>query len=531
MTPLKAEIHFQKFTPSAPKSVKFKDTLVVGVTETKSGYKFSPSVKGWKDLQIAMTSLGSIDGFNAKRGSTSFLANQHHLGSHKNLLLVGLGEESKFSAQDFLSLGASIGLALRNCGIKAADFALESLLPAGLKIAEDRAGRKDPGGKLESTDVYERLLSGIQLGLYQFNSYKSEADKQGPLKIQILGTSITTTQAKQFVDKSKTYSEATYIARDLMNTPGNDMQPAHLAEFATKLGKKSGFSTTVWDEKRLAKEGMNGILAVGKGSKAPPRLIVMNYNASKKNAPTLVLVGKGVTFDTGGISLKPGQGMEAMKMDMGGSASVIAAMHGIAQSKAPIRVVGIVGAAENMPSGEATRPGDIYTSLSGKTVEVINTDAEGRLVLADCLTYAKTFKPTAVIDLATLTGAVIIALGGTAQAIMGNNAKLIEAFKNTSYKEGEPSWELPLFPAYIEDMRGKVADLQNIGNSRAAGSSKAGAFLGEFVDYPWLHIDIAGVMDAGAKDQGQHCPQGATGIPTRSLIEFAVDMKKKFPKA
>ena len=361
MTPLKAEIHFQKFTPSAPKSVKFKDTLVVGVTETKSGYKFSPSVKGWKDLQIAMTSLGSIDGFNAKRGSTSFLANQHHLGSHKNLLLVGLGEESKFSAQDFLSLGASIGLALRNCGIKAADFALESLLPAGLKIAEDRAGRKDPGGKLESTDVYERLLSGIQLGLYQFNSYKSEADKQGPLKIQILGTSITTTQAKQFVDKSKTYSEATYIARDLMNTPGNDMQPAHLAEFATKLGKKSGFSTTVWDEKRLAKEGMNGILAVGKGSKAPPRLIVMNYNASKKNAPTLVLVGKGVTFDTGGISLKPGQGMEAMKMDMGGSASVIAAMHGIAQSKAPIRVVGIVGAAENMPSGEATRPGDIYT--------------------------------------------------------------------------------------------------------------------------------------------------------------------------
>ncbi len=530
MTPLKAAILFQKFTPNAGK-FKFSDTLIIGVTPEKKGFKVPAVIKGWKELNSAFASIGSIDGFDAKRGTIGLLLNQNHLSSHKNLLFIGLGEDLKFSARDFLSLGATLAQKLQNSKLDNCDILLETLVPANLKIAEDRAGRKDPGGKLEVLEAYERVLSGMQLGLYSFDDYKTPSpnqDSSKTIKIKWLGLQTTPAQSKKILDKSEIYSESVFIARDLMNTPANDMQPTHLSDYAIKLGKKSGFSTVIWDEKRLAKERMNGILAVGIGSKAPPRLIVMSHNASKKNLPLLVLVGKGVTFDTGGISLKPGQGMEAMKMDMGGSATVIAAMNGIAKTKAPLRVIGIVGAAENMPSADATRPGDIYTAHSGKTIEVINTDAEGRLVLADCLSYAKSFNPNAVIDVATLTGAVIIALGGTCQAIMGNNAELIEAFNQVSYHEGEPSWELPLFPAYLEDMKGKISDLQNIGSSRSAGSSKAGSFLGEFVDYPWLHIDIAGVMDAGSKDQGQHCVYGATGIPTRSLIEFANTMKKGF---
>lgn len=534
MTEVKAEIQFKKFNNKFNPSQK---TLVVGLGTKGNEFQISAQAKKWPLVKSLFESVFSgeeafknLEGFHGKLGQSFFFASTNLVEGYKNLLLIGLGESEKLTAQNFLSLGASLGQAVKSQGLSGVELALESLVPKSLKAGEDRAGRKIPGGKLELTDAYEKILSGLHLGLYEFTAYKSQdknSKKSKKIAFNVVSTSLTDSQGKKLLLKSEILSESVYIARDLMNTPPNDLRPNDMAQTASKIGRTAGFTTTIWDEKRLKKEGMNGILTVGRGSKAPPRLIVMSHNASKKNLPTLVLVGKGVSFDTGGISIKPSPGMDAMKMDMGGAATVIGAMSGIARSKAPVRVIGIVGAAENMPDGDATRPGDVYTSYTGKTVEVLNTDAEGRLVLADCLGYAKTFNPDAVIDLATLTGAVVIALGAACQAVMGNDAKLIESFIDRSYAEGEPSWELPLFQSYVDDIKGKVADLQNIGTNRSAGSSKAGAFLGEFVDYPWLHVDIAGVMDAGAKDQGAHCVQGASGIPTRSLVEFAYHFKKK----
>jgi leucyl aminopeptidase len=276
---------------------------------------------------------------------------------------------------------------------------------------------------------------------------------------------------------------------------------------------------------------MNGILAVGQGSINPPRFILMEHNAGKKNLPTIVFIGKGITFDTGGICIKPAPGMEDMKMDMSGAASVVGAMYAVAQLDLPVHVVGMIASAENMPGGRAVKPGDVYTAHSGATVEVINTDAEGRLVLSDALSYAKEYKPDCVIDIATLTGAVIVALGYTSSGIMGNDGELLEGFRRTSEKVGEKVWELPLYAEYIDDMKSKCADYRNSGD-RAAGSQKGGTFLNFFVDgaYPWVHVDIAGTDVP--KGQGAHCPPDVgSGVPVRALVEFARNYKSYFKGA
>ena len=537
MTPLKAEIRFKKITSLAKHSGG--QTLVVALfQDPKSGNtpQLLPALRKTKELQPFAESLKKLPRFKAAAGEAIALYNQgstllKEIPAFEDALLFGLGKIEKPSLQEVLILGAKLGQELRNNKITSADLFIDSFLVAPSAAATDFAGRANLVGKYGKEEFLEKLLIGLQLGLYSFDSYKSKKDdaKTQSIDLRLVSTVLTESTVKKILDAVRIAAESTFIARDLMNTPANDLKPADLAKTAQDIGKRAGYTTTIWDEKKLAAEGMNGILAVGRGSDAPPRLIVMQYNATKKNVPTLVLVGKGITFDSGGISIKPAAGMEYMKMDMGGSASVIAAMNGIAESKAAIRVIGIVASAENMVNGDATRPGDIYTANGGKTVEVLNTDAEGRLVLADALVYAKTFKPDAVIDVATLTGAVMVALGGACSGIMGNNAKLIKGFHQASAAQGERTWELPLFEVYADDMRSKTADLQNIGSSRNAGSSKGGAFLNAFVEdaYPWLHVDIAGVMDA-TKEQGAHCPGGATGMPTRSLIEFAVNFKEHF---
>jgi len=538
MTPIKADLRFKKI--SSLNKHAGKGFLVLGLAqESKDTSKLTwlPALKKSKEFQGLLSTVSSLERFKANSSESLALYNQgpalSEFPSYTNLFLFGLGEFKNLSAQDVLIMGAKLGQDLRASKITEADIYLDSLVAAPTGQAQDFAGRKDPAGKMDRDAFFEKFFVGLHLGLYSFDEYKTskenkEASKK-MLSLRLLSSSITEVQARRLLDRVLAQSESVFAARDLMNLPPNDLYPESLAKKAQELGRKSGFSTTVWDEKKLASEGMNGILAVGMGSARPPRLIIMQHNGTKKNLPTLVLVGKGITFDTGGISLKPGAGMDAMKMDMGGSAAVIGAMYGIAKSKAPVRVIALVAAAENMPDGKATRPGDIYTSYTGKTVEVLNTDAEGRLVLADALEYAKSFKPDAVVDAATLTGAVVIALGGACVGIMGNNAKLIEGFQTAGAKEGERAWELPLYKEYGDDLKSKVADIANIAGSRGAGSSKAGAFLNYFVDnaYPYLHVDIAGVMDS-TKEQGAHCTGGGSGIPTRTFIEFAVNFKKYF---
>lgn len=276
---------------------------------------------------------------------------------------------------------------------------------------------------------------------------------------------------------------------------------------------------TVLDKAQLTKQGFGGILAVGKGSANDPRFIVMEYGAAKKDTPTICLVGKGLTFDSGGLSLKPADAMETMKSDMGGAGAVYGAMQIVAELKLPLHVVGLVSSAENMPSSTAYRPGDVVTTLSGKTIEVLNTDAEGRIVLADALFYAQRYKPAAIVELSTLTGAVIIALGAHAIGLIGTNQALADQLNRAGNASGERVWQLPLWDEYREMIKSEIADLKNVGG-RAAGSITAGAFLAAFVgDYPFAHLDIAGTAWADKPAKSYNAP-GATGVGVRLLAEF-----------
>ena len=290
-------------------------------------------------------------------------------------------------------------------------------------------------------------------------------------------------------------------------------------EEAVSLGERVGLKTTVLDKAQLIEQGFGGVLAVGKGSANDPCFIIMEHGTASENTPTICLVGKGLTFDSGGLSLKPADSMMSMKSDMGGGAAVFGAMQAVAELKLPLHVVGIVPAAENMPSAAAYRPDDVVTTLSGKTIEVLNTDAEGRIILADGLFYAQRYNPSAIVELATLTGAVIIALGPHAIGMMSTSQELADKIRQAGESSAERVWQLPLWDEYHEMIKSEIADLKNIGG-RAAGSITAGAFLTAFVgDYPFVHLDIAGTAYADKPAKSYHSP-GGTGVGVRLLTEF-----------
>jgi len=300
--------------------------------------------------------------------------------------------------------------------------------------------------------------------------------------------------------------------------PGNICTPRYLASEAQKLGRKNErLKTTVLEDKKLEALGMGSLLSVARGSKEPARLISMEYSGGRSGSKPVVLVGKGITFDTGGISLKPGAAMDEMKFDMCGAASVFGVMNALCAMKAKVNVVGLVAAAENMPGSQATKPGDVVTSMSGKTIEVLNTDAEGRLVLCDALSYAEKFKPEAVIDIATLTGAVIIALGHHASGLFSNNDALADELLSAGEASGDRAWRLPIWDEYQQQLKSNFADLANIGG-RPAGSVTAACFLSQFAEkYRWAHIDIAGTAwKSGAN-------KGATGKPVSLLIHYLLN--------
>ena len=433
-------------------------------------------------------------------------------GKASNLLLVGIGKSKDVTGEKICRAAA--------IAVKLAEKSKFKSISADLSLLETVAkGRGGFYGEMACA-----MVEGAGLALYHFENYKSRNEKDDPVSRVERLTLLVPSKARQTItEKSIARAEkivdAVHTARDLISHPGNTVTPSYLAEHAKKIARKSKIACKVLGKKEMEKLGMGSLLGVSQGSDQPPALIVLEYKgAAKTKAPT-VIVGKGITFDTGGISLKPGGSMDEMKMDMSGAATTMASLQLVSSLKLKANVVGIVAAAENMPSGSAIKPGDILKSMSGKTIEVLNTDAEGRLVLADALTYAQRFKPKEVIDLATLTGAVLHALGHHAAAVVGNNSAMIQKLKDAGDSTGERVWELPLWEEFEKATKSDIADLKNIASPGVgAGTIMGAAFLKAFAgEQPWTHIDIAGT--AWGFDR-PYTNKGPSGYGVRLLLRY-----------
>ncbi|MES2819336.1 MAG: leucyl aminopeptidase [Pseudomonadota bacterium] len=448
----------------------------------------------------ALLKRGDLAG---KLGQTLLLHGPAHLKAER-LLLVGAGKDSELSDRQFRKMIGAVQGVLKNLGGSDAALALDDVRVKG----------RDTHGKTRL------LVETLADGLYVFDRFKSQkAEAPALKKITLLTDKANQAQVARATTQAQAIAAGMAFTRDLGNLPPNLCHPSFLAEQAQALGKAhKNLKVEVLEEKQLAALGMGAFLAVSQGSEQPPRLIVLNYQGGKKSDKPIALVGKGITFDTGGISIKPASGMDEMKYDMCGAASVFGTLHAVLALQLPINLVCLLACAENMPSGRATRPGDIVSSMSGQTVEILNTDAEGRLVLCDTLTYAERFKPQAVIDIATLTGACIVALGSHASGLMGNNDALVQQLLTAGQYADDRAWQLPLFDEYQEQLDSPFADIANIGGPKA-GSITAGCFLSRFTkQYPWAHLDIAGTAwISGGKEKG------ATGRPVPLLTQYLID--------
>jgi leucyl aminopeptidase len=420
----------------------------------------------------------------------------------RRLLLIGMGKPDKVRAETLREVAAVAIKEARN--LQADTFSFGFLDQPGLDA--EKAG--------------QALAEGFEMGSYRYLPYKTELKDEEKFSVgdvtvyskdeQKTGAGLVT---GQIIGRGVVY------ARDLVNGPGGLVTPAYLGEKAETLGKELGLKVTVLGTDELVKQGFGGIMAVGGASVNEPRFIVMEYGKAQEGVPTICLVGKGLTFDSGGLNIKPAEAMEMMKSDMGGSATVFGAMQAIAELKLPLHAVGIVCAAENMPGSKAYRPGDVVKGLSGKTIEILNTDAEGRVILSDGLHYAQSYKPDAIIEFSTLTGAMIIALGAHASGIMATDQALADQLIAAGEESGERVWQLPLWDEYKEMIKSDIADIKNLGG-RAAGSITAGAFLAAFVgDYPFAHVDIAGTgwLD---KPNKAYQEKGGQGVGVRLVVEM-----------
>lgn len=441
--------------------------------------------------------------FAGKKGETLTLLSPSGTPSH--LLVIGLGK-----AKDATTLTLEeAGAAALAAALTAKVVHLEIIAAAPKAV------------KLDAANVAAYAASGAKLRAYAFDKYKTKVKPENKPKLK------TVSVRTSAVDKAKTkfaplaaLAESVAFTRDIVSEPANVIYPETLAAQAKTL-EKLGVKIEILGEAAMKKLGMGALLGVGQGSVRESQLVVMQWNGGKKSQKPVALIGKGVTFDTGGISIKPANGMEEMKWDMGGSATVIGTMRALAARKAKVNVVGVVGLVENMPDGNAQRPGDVVTSMSGQTIEVINTDAEGRLVLADALWYTQgRFKPECMVDLATLTGAVIVCLGSWRAGLFSNNDKMANALAKSAARVGEPVWRMPLGDEYDAMINCDIADMQNVGEGREAGSTTAAQFLQRFVnDVPWVHLDIAGVAWQN-KTRFAVAPKGAVGWGVRLLNDW-----------
>lgn len=417
------------------------------------------------------------------------------------LILTGLGEQP--GAAEWRQAGAYAGAEILQKKYPWVQFDL-ALLSTGNTVQQ-----------------LEWLVEGYLRALYRFDKYQSASDKKLPHRITIVISGVAARElaaVKRRMERCLLITRGETLARDLVNEPSNVKTPEFLARTAWEQGGAVGIKTTIYGQKALEQLGFGAMLAVAQGSICEPRLIVMEYQGTTAKTAPIALVGKAVTFDSGGISLKPSEGMEQMKMDMAGGAAVLATLVTAARLQLAVNLVAVIPAVENMPSARAQRPGDVVRSLSGKTVEVVNTDAEGRLILADALTWAGRKNPRAVIDIATLTGACIVALGHHTAAVLGTDSALVQDLIGAGEQCGEHLWQLPLRAEYATQIESTVADVKNSGG-RPAGTITAAAFLQHFApDCPWAHVDIAGTAWAEKAAPGQ--PEGGTGFGVRLLLEY-----------
>ncbi len=458
----------------------------------------------------AQTKTGA---FTGKVGQTMLLPVAGSTGGQ--ILAVGIGKKDICSLETLRRAAASAVKAAAS--IRARTLALvepdKESFPRGVV----------PVGHDHATAVAGALTEGALLAAYRFDKYKAiEPDSyRGLVSLTVVtGYASRLPGCSRGVREATVVCEAAWLARDLSNAPGNEIYPETLASRAKKSGRRSGFRVRVLGEHDIEKLKMGGLLGVARGSFKPPRFIIMDYapRGRSQKLPTVVLVGKGITFDSGGISIKPSANMAEMKMDMSGAAVVIATMQAAASLKLPVHLVGLVPAAENLPGGNALKPGDIIRHLNGKTSEIDNTDAEGRLVLADALAYAQRYAPGVVIDLATLTGAVVVALGHEATGMLGTSRTAMNLLRTAGETTYERVWELPLFEEYERHIKSDVADVKNVGG-RWGGAITAAMFLKHFVgSTPWVHLDIAGT--AMIEEAGDYVPRGASGVGVRLLVEF-----------
>jgi len=453
-----------------------------------------------KEIDGAILRVLSSEDFKGESGEELLLYGSED-GGIRRILLLGLGQPEKLDSE---SVRRTAGRAVR---------VAERMRLGSLSISLDAFSNIDDTSKAQAA------AEGAVLAGWKFSELKTDVSMGSTdlTTVDILGLNKAVGVSKA-VEAGAKIGDAVNFARALQCRPGNIATPAHLAKEAEKMAAQVGLDITVFDERQMLDEGMHAILAVSRGSEEEARLIVMKHNGTDDGEPPLVLVGKGLTFDAGGISLKPPKGMEDMKFDMSGGAAVMGAMKAIADLGLPANVVGIVPTSENLPSGNALKPGDVIDTLAGKTVEVINTDAEGRLILADALCYGARLNPAAMVDCATLTGAVVIALGHQTAAVLGNQKDLIDELVGAGKSSGERCWPLPLWDVYREQLTSDTADLRNVGG-RPAGSITAAMFLSEFVgDTPWAHLDIAGTAYGDGKLPYQR--KGGYGFPTRMLIHW-----------
>lgn len=477
------------------------ECLVIAV---EADGKLSPAAQAADDASSGYISEIINQGDISGKTAQSLLLHKVPGINAKRVLLVGFGKEEDRNNRNLRKIVTTVMGTVKSTGVSSVTFALDCQLS------------DDPDNYRQLRHVVE--WAGAELYVYD----ETKSKKTDPLKLEQIALVVNGDDseiAETALLDGTAIVNGMSIARDLGNLPGNFCTPTYLAEQALELDDEfDSLTATIVDEDEMAELGMHCLLSVGNGSEQPSKLIVMEYKGGEEGDKPHVLVGKGITFDTGGISLKPGAGMDEMKYDMCGAASVFGAMTALCEMELPINVVGIVAAAENMPSGHATKPGDIVTTMSGQTVEILNTDAEGRLVLCDALTYAGKFEPASVVDIATLTGACIIALGHHATGVLSNNDDLAQELMQAGNQAADKAWQLPLWDEFQEQLDSNFADIANIGG-RPGGTITAACFLSRFTkEYRWAHLDIAGVAwHSGGKNKG------ATGRCVPLLTQYLLN--------
>jgi len=490
------------------------DILAVGLfSDAKELDKLNKELNS--KLNGAIDRLIELGDFKAKDGTSTVVYGNGQTDA-KRILLVGLGEKKKATLDT-----------VRNVAAHAAKTSVE-LKAKTMSLAIHKAF----GGRFDLSAMGQAFAEGVYFGSYRYDEFitENENGRLGSLKVELIDPdSVKVQKLKHGLSNGIAIGKAQSYARTLANRPANVINPAALAAAAKEIARGSKrLSCTVFDEKQMIAKGMGGVLAVGSGSQNRPKFIILKYSPPGKAAgtlPTVALVGKAITFDSGGISIKPSANMDEMKLDKSGGIAVLGAMKALAELAPPVNVFGIVPSAENMPSGTSYRPGDIINTFSGKTVEVLNTDAEGRMILCDAISYAVKQKCDIIIDIATLTGACVVALGKYMAGLMSNDKGLIKDLQKASEASGEKVWPMPSSEEYVKEMKSKIADLKNIG-SRWGGACTAAAFLGQFAgDTKWAHLDIAGVWSF--EKATEFTSEGASAFGVRLMTAYVVGLKNK----